>query len=135
MPTVYAVGIFRHKMQILPSGDNMKNFLKGLLCGGLNGFFGSGGGVIAVPVLEHDGCSAKEAHAGSVALIFVLSLVTTAAYWLNGGLDFVAAWQYIPWGLGGAVAGSLFLRKISSVWLHRVFGLLIIAAAVRSLFL
>lgn len=113
----------------------MKNFLKGLLCGSLNGFFGSGGGVIAVPVLERDGCSTKEAHAGSVALIFVLSLVTTAAYWLNGGLDLGTAWQYIPWGLAGAVAGSLFLRKISSVWLHRVFGLLIIAAAVRSLFL
>lgn len=113
----------------------MKNFLKGLLCGSLNGFFGSGGGVIAVPVLERDGCSAKQAHASSVALIFVLSLVTTAAYWLNDGLDFGTAWQYIPWGLGGAVAGALFLRRISSVWLHRVFGLLIIAAAVRSLFL
>lgn len=113
----------------------MKNFFKGLLCGGLNGFFGSGGGVIAVPVLEHDGCSAKQAHAGSVALIFALSLVTTVAYWIGGGLDFGAAFQYIPWGLGGAVAGSLFLRKISSVWLHRVFGLLIIAAALRSLFL
>lgn len=113
----------------------MSNFFKGLLCGGLNGFFGSGGGVIAVPVLQHDGCTAREAHACSVALIFVLSLVTTAAYWFNGNLDFGAAWQYVPWGLGGAAAGSLFLRKISSVWLHRIFGLLIIAAAVRSLFL
>ena len=113
----------------------MKDFLKGMLCGSLNGFFGSGGGVIAVPVLERDGCSSKQAHAGSVALIFVLSLVTTAAYWLNGGLDFGIAWQYIPWGLGGAVAGAFFLRRINSVWLHRVFGLLIIAAAVRSLFL
>lgn len=111
----------------------MKNFLKGTLCGVLNGFFGSGGGVIAVPVLEKDGCTAKQAHAGSVALIFVLSLVTTAAYGLSGGLDFGAAFAYIPWGLLGAAAGSLFLRKISSVWLHRVFGLLIIAAAVRSL--
>ena len=111
----------------------MNIFLKGLLCGGMNGFFGSGGGVIAVPVLERDGCDAKQAHASSVALIFVLSLVTTAAYWLNGGIDLAAAWQYIPWGLAGAAAGSLCLRKISSVWLHRVFGALVIAAAVRSL--
>ncbi len=115
------------------TGDIMNKFLKGLLCGGMNGFFGSGGGVIAVPVLEHDGCSPQQAHASSVALIFVLSLVTTAVYWMNGGLDFGTAWQYVPWGLMGAVAGSLFLRRISSVWLHRVFGMLIITAAVRSL--
>ncbi len=99
----------------------------------MNGFFGSGGGVIAVPVLEHDGCTTQQAHASSVALIFVLSLVTTAAYWLNGGLNFGEAWRYVPWGLLGAVGGSLFLRKISSVWLHRIFGAVIIAAAVRSL--
>ncbi len=115
------------------TGDIMNKFLKGLLCGSMNGFFGSGGGVIAVPVLEHDGCTAQQAHASSVALIFVLSLVTTVTYWIGGGLDFAEAWKYVPWGLLGAVGGSLFLRKISSVWLHRVFGALIIAAAVRSL--
>ncbi len=115
------------------TGDMMNKFLKGLLCGGMNGLFGSGGGVVAVPVLEHDGCTAKQAHASSVALIFVLSLVTTVAYWMSGRLDFAVAWQYIPWGLMGAAAGSLFLRRISSVWLHRVFGALVIAAAVRSL--
>ncbi|MBQ8170578.1 MAG: sulfite exporter TauE/SafE family protein [Oscillospiraceae bacterium] len=112
----------------------MKKFFKGLLCGGLNGLFGSGGGVIAVPILENDGCTPQQAHATSVALIFVLSLVTTVSYLFGEGIDIKAAWQYIPWGLGGAVAGSLFLRKIKSVWLHRVFGALIIAAAIRTLF-
>ena len=104
-----------------------------MLCGGLNGFFGSGGGVIAVPLFERDGCTAQQAHAGSVAFIFVLSLMTTLFYQLNGGLDFALAWDYIPWGVIGAVAGALLLRKISSVWLHRIFGLLIIAASVRML--
>ena len=113
----------------------MKNFFKGLLCGGMNGFFGSGGGVVAVPVLEHDGCTPQQAHASSVALIFVLSLVTAISYGINGRLDFGTAWQYVPWGLGGAAAGSFFLRKISSVWLHRVFGILVTAAAGRMLFL
>lgn len=108
-------------------------FLKGLLCGSLNGFFGSGGGVIAVPLFEGEGCTAQKAHATSVAFIFVLSLITTLFYWLSSGLDFGAAWDYIPWGVGGAVTGALLLRRISSVWLHRIFGLLIIAAAVRML--
>ncbi|MBE6902306.1 MAG: sulfite exporter TauE/SafE family protein [Ruminococcaceae bacterium] len=108
-------------------------FLKGLFCGALNGFFGSGGGVVAVPLFERDGCTAQQAHATSVAFIFVLSLVTTLFYWMNNGIDFAASWDYIPWGAAGAVTGALLLRKISSVWLHRIFGLLIIAAAVRML--
>ncbi|MGN0650243.1 MAG: sulfite exporter TauE/SafE family protein [Oscillospiraceae bacterium] len=112
----------------------MKKFIEGGLCGLLNGFFGSGGGVIAVPVLEHEGCSEKDAHATSVALIFVLSLVTALFYGFNGGLNFSAAWQYIPFGAAGALCGSLFLRRINSVWLKKLFGALIIAAALRSLF-
>lgn len=111
----------------------MYDFFKGLLCGGLNGFFGSGGGVIAVPLFEREGCSAKQAHATSVAFIFTLSLVTTLLYWKSGTLDLAAAWEYIPWGAAGAIAGALLLRKISSVWLHRLFGLLIAAASVRML--
>lgn len=101
----------------------------------MNGFFGSGGGVIAVPVLEHDGCSEQQAHASSVALIFALSLVTAVSYGISGDLDFGTAWRYIPWGLGGAVAGSLFLRKISSVWLRRIFGALVAFSGMRILFL
>ena len=123
------------KMRTLMLGDTMKNFLKGALCGGLNGFFGSGGGVIAVPILEKDGCTTQQAHATSVALIFTLSLITTIFYWMGNSIDIESAWQYIPWGLGGATAGSLFLRKIRSIWLHRIFGAMTIAASLRTLFL
>lgn len=91
--------------------------------------------MIAVPLLQSEGCSVKEAHAGSVALIFVLSLVTACFYGFSGGLDFAGAWDYIPWGAGGALVGALFLRKIRAEWLKRVFGALIVAAALRTLFL
>ncbi len=113
----------------------MKNFLRGILCGLLNGFFGSGGGVIAVPIMEKEGLNAREAHASSVALILALSLVTALFYWGSGGLNFPEAWKYIPYGAAGALLGSLFLRKIQTKWLHRIFGLLIIAASLRMLFL
>ena len=112
----------------------MKNFLEGGLCGLLNGFFGSGGGVIAVPVLEREGCSTKDAHASSVALILVLSLVTAIFYGFGGRLNFGAAWQYVPFGAAGALFGALFLRKINSRRLKKLFGALIVAAALRSLF-
>lgn len=112
----------------------MKRFFEGSLCGFLNGFFGSGGGVIAVPVLKKEGCSEREAHASSVALIFVLSLVTAVSYGFSGSLDFGEAWRFIPWGTAGAAAGAVFLRKIRAAWLKRLFGAIIVAAAVRTLF-
>lgn len=123
----------------------MKHFLEGMLCGLLNGFFGSGGGVAAVPVLEHElrisdpGLSpadiTKHAHASSVAVIFVLSITAAVSYFFSGELDFSAALGYIPTGAAGALAGSFFLRKIRAAWLHRLFGALICAAAVRTMLL
>ncbi len=111
----------------------MKNFFEGTLCGFLNGFFGSGGGVIAVPIFEREGCSPQEAHASSVAFIFMLSLVTAVFYGFSGALDFGAAWSFIPWGAAGAITGALFLKKIKAQWLKRLFGAIITAAAVRML--
>lgn len=112
----------------------MKKFFKGAVCGFLNGFFGSGGGVVAVPILEKEGCDTNEAHATSVALIFVLSLVTAAFYGFSGNLDLKSAWDYIPFGIAGALCGAFFLKKIQAAWLKRIFGGIVTAAAVRMLF-
>lgn len=109
-----------------------KNFL-GLVCGLLNGMFGSGGGVAAVPMLEGSGIEAKKSHATSVALIFVLSIATTVSYLLGDKLDFGLAWQYIPYGVIGAVAGGVLLKRMPNSLLRRIFGVIILAAAVRIL--
>ena len=109
------------------------DFLKGSVIGLLNGFFGSGGGVIAVPVLEKE-CTPNEAHATSVALIFILSMVTALFYGFSGNLDFKTAWEYVPWGILGAVSGAFFLKNIKAQWLKRLFGAVIIVAAIRMLF-
>lgn len=114
---------------------NARNFFEGTLCGFLNGFFGSGGGVVAVPVLEKENCKPNEAHATSVALILILSSVTTLFYGFSGNLDYSAAQRYVPWGAAGALLGSLFLKKINAKTLRRVFGGIITLAALRILVL
>ncbi len=111
----------------------MKKFFEGTLCGFLNGFFGSGGGVVAVPILEKEDCEPNEAHATSVALIFILSLVTAMFYGFSGNLDFQAAWKFIPWGVLGAISGAIFLKKIKAMWLKRIFGGIVTIAALRML--
>lgn len=114
--------------------NNAKKYTQlfyGAVCGFLNGLFGSGGGTVAVPAFEKNGTEPKKAHASSVALIFVLSIVTAVVYLINGKLDFGAAWEYIPYGLAGAILGSLLLGKMPDRLLRIIFGLLIIASAVR----
>lgn len=101
----------------------------------LNGLFGAGGGVVAVPLLRLTGLPEKEAHGTSVAFVLLLCLVTLTSYIIKGQADVAAALPYIPAGLGGAAVGSLFLKKIPTDALRRVFGALIIAGAVRTLFI
>lgn len=111
----------------------MKKFFMGVICGLLNGLFGSGGGVAAVPLLEAAKLEPKESHATSVALIFVLSLATTISYFLGDKLDFGTARSYIPYGLIGSAAGAFLLKKIPNSLLRRIFGVIILFAAFRIL--
>ncbi|MCL2633789.1 MAG: sulfite exporter TauE/SafE family protein [Oscillospiraceae bacterium] len=114
----------------------MKNIHKviiGGISGVLNGLFGSGGGVAAVPLLTRFGVEPRKSHATSVAIIFVLSLVSTGLYALNGILDVSMAMSFIPAGLAGAVVGAVFLKKIPNSLLRRVFGIVILISAVRML--
>ena len=111
----------------------MKKHLMGLVCGLLNGMFGSGGGVAAVPMLEGAGLEAKKSHATSVALIFVLSIATAISYLMGDKLDFAMALKYIPYGVIGAAIGAVLLKKTPNSLLRRVFGVIILIAAVRIL--
>ncbi len=109
----------------------MKKYILGFICGTLNGIFGSGGGVAAVPLLESTGLEPKKSHATSVCLIFILSLISTASYFMNGNIDFEGAMQFIPYGAAGAVTGALLLKKVPDSALRRIFGAVIVIAAVR----
>ncbi len=66
----------------------MKKYILGLICGFLNGIFGSGGGVAAVPLLESTGLETKKSHATSVALIFIISIISAVYFLLNDNIDF-----------------------------------------------
>ena len=60
-----------------------------------------------------------------------MSIVTAVIYFINGKLDFDGALQYIPYGLIGAVIGALLLKKIPDKLIRKIFGVLIIASAIR----
>lgn len=103
----------------------------GLVSGAANGFFGSGGGVIAVPMLESDGTETKKAHATSLGIMLPISLVSAFVYFSKGSLDIAEALKYLPGGMLGVYVGSVLMKKISSDMLKKLFAAVMIYFGVR----
>jgi uncharacterized membrane protein YfcA len=108
--------------------------IAGVIIGIINGLFGSGGGVAAVPALQNSGIAVKKAHATSLAVTLPLSIVSAVFYSVNSEFKWSDALILIPFGLAGAVIGGLLLKKLKNVWLKRIFGALLIVAGIRMLF-
>lgn len=113
-----------------------KCLVAGGLAGLLNGLFGAGGGLVLVPLLiGWLRLEEKQAFATSVAVILPLSVVSYVLFCVQGGNVWKEALPYLLGGIvGGALSIKLF-RSISAVWLHRLFGILILYGAVKAVLL
>ncbi len=105
--------------------------LLGSLVGLVNGLLGAGGGLVAVPMLTAGGLSQKEAHAGSVFLIFCLSVLSSGLYLFRGQVHISDILPYLPGGIAGSILGALLLRKISNFWLKKLFAGFLLWAGLR----
>jgi len=88
---------------------NLKALLIGIFTGFANGLFGSGGGTIAVPMLQSVGLDEKGAHATAILLILPVSLFSFAFYAWKGLYDFSVL---IPTALGVTAGGTLGARLL-----------------------
>ncbi len=90
--------------------------------------------MIAVPALKASGMSQKEAHENAVAVILPLTVLSAVLYIVRGSVTLPDALPFIPAGLVGAVIGTLLMKKISNIWLTRIFGGFMIFSGIRMLF-
>lgn len=104
------------------------------ISGFFNGFFGVGGGVLIVPLLESLKLKPKVAHATSVAIMAAFSLISFLGYCFNNYFNFFHSIKYVPAGLIGALVGSLVLPKIKGSTLKRIFALILIFSGIRLFF-
>ena len=113
--------------------QKMKAALTGALAGIANGFFGSGGGMVLIPMFLHFlKMDERKTFATSVFVIAPLSAVSALIYFLRGSLELSAAWPYLLGGLiGGFVGGKLF-KNVSLDLLRRAFGIMMIYGGVRA---
>lgn len=113
---------------------NVKMSLLGAVTGIANGFFGSGGGIVAVPLLKKSGFKAKEAHACSLALTLPLSAASAVLYLHENAFDIGKALVLLPFGLAGALTGAFLIKRLSAAQLSGVFGVLLVISGIRSFF-
>ena len=113
-----------------------KQILILILCGALiglvNGFFGGGGGMLCVPILEKIiGLESKKAHATTLCVILPLCIVSALVYIYNNNIDFVnLSWVSLG-AITGGIIGAIFLSKISSKWLRVIFAILMLGVGVK----
>ena len=108
--------------------------MAGTAAGAVNGLFGAGGGMILVPLLTVLRCfSEKNIFPASISILLPICVVSITVGALHGQLALTAALPYLIGGaIGGIIAGKLS-KKIPTVWLHRLLGILILWGGIRYL--
>ncbi len=95
--------------------------------GGINGFLGTGGGIIFVLLLtimtKND---AKDNFATSLCATIVLSLIGLYSYLKSSSVDFDLIHDCFPFAVLGGILGALITDKLKARWLNVGFAILII---------
>ena len=119
-------------MRIKRSGFGL--ILAGAAAGAVNGLFGGAGGMVLVPLLTlltdlNDG----EIFPASVITILPLCLISLFVTYNTAVPDWQ---QLIPYLIGSVIGGlcaGYLSKKLSTTWLHRFLGALIIWGGIRYL--
>ena len=93
------------------AGKRWERIVCGCAVGAANSVFGGGGGMLAVPLLQKTGLSARKAHATAILVILPVSLLTFVLYAARGIYDFSVL---IPTSVG-VTAGGFGARLLGSL--------------------
>lgn len=115
---------------LIKNNNLIRLILFSLLCflaGGLNGFLGTGAGILFVFALSiFTPVKRRDALATTLCATLPISLISSIPYLRNGNIDFsLTSRILIPCAIGGIV-GALITDKIKTSYLNTVFSLLLI---------
>ena len=109
-----------------------KKIVIGLITGVLNGLFGAGGGSVVVPAMERFlNIDEKKSHATAIAIILMMSLVSSVMYIRRGFFDIRLWFLTSCGGVAGGLVGAKLLAKIPKKWLKIIFGCVIGVTALK----
>lgn len=106
----------------------------GFGAGALNGLLGAGGGMVLIPLL-HALTDVEDNKLFGTSVTILMSVCVVSLLFSDGWETF-SFMQAFPYLLGSAIGGILagkLGKKIPSLWLHRVLGILILWGGIRYL--
>ncbi len=106
--------------------------LSGSVIGFLNGFFGGGGGMVCVPILQKVlSLDAKRSHATAIMVIFPLSLMSAFIYVING---FINSFPLVTIGTGvvlGGIVGAFALKFLPPKVVRLIFAVIMFVGGIK----
>lgn len=113
---------------------HMKGLIAGFCAGTVTGLFGTGGGMILVPLLRFDKEIPEEKVFGSsVAIILPLCVVSLVSSAFSQPIPWASAFPYMAGSLLGGIGAGIWGNRIPTSWLHRLLGVLILWGGLRYL--
>ena len=108
--------------------------MTGFAAGAVSGLFGTGGGMVVVPLLGLFANIAEEnIFPSSVSIILPICLVCLGITAFDSDLPLKVAFPYLIGSSLGGIAAGLWGKQISTLWLHRFLGILILWGGFRYL--
>jgi hypothetical protein len=118
----------------LPASKKIILAICGAIIGFVNGFFGGGGGMICVPLLQkvlH--LPQKYSHATAIVIILPISFFSAVIYCLCGHLEFVPFATVTVGVVLGGILGAFALKFLPEKVIKIVFAALMLAGGIRLL--
>ena len=113
--TMIAEGISKYNRPDAKSVKRRKLLisLAGIFIGIVNGIFGAGGGMLAVPALSYI-FGYDDRHSTAIAVILPLCLVSTVVYALRGSFQWAVVLPTVIGVIIGGVLGAMLLKRLSN---------------------
>lgn len=108
--------------------------LAGLLAGLVNGIFGGAGGMVLIPALS--AWTDAEPESLFPLSVSVMLPVCALSLWLSSRtapLPWAEALPYLAGSVGGGILVGLVGKRIPTLWLHRIFGAMLLWGGIRYL--
>ena len=107
----------------------------GAFIGAINGLFGAGGGMLAVPVLSFAGkLDGRRSHATAILVMWPLCLASTVVYALSNTVDFAVLISTLIGVFVGGIIGAKLLGLLNENLLFFVFYALMLLAGFKMLY-